>query len=351
MNPFKFVGRRIIKTGISVFITALVCSYLGLPVIFAVITAIVTTEPTAADSLKRGIIRIPAAAIGAGFALLFDMLLGQGAVTFALVSMLTILLCYHLKLDNGTLVATLTAVAMIPGANEGIITEFLFRLSGTSIGIIISTLVNFAVLPPKFGPLLVKQVNELYRDTATHLEQLMQAISSREDKKVDVSLRRLYQDLEKAFQLSQYQEDEWQYRKKDDLEERSFQYLQRKLIKLQKIISHVGNLSYINLTTDLTLEEEKTLLSSTGLISQICTDVSYQNNQELTNCKERMFHLLRNEIQTNSNYGQKETVFYELLGILDCLLKLQKATIDERLFSESNKNYPSYIFSEKIQYD
>ncbi|RXI98163.1 aromatic acid exporter family protein [Anaerobacillus alkaliphilus] len=351
MNPFKFVGRRIIKTGIAVFITALICSKLGLPVIFAVITAIVTTEPTAADSLKRGIIRLPAAAVGAGFALLFDLILGQGALTFALVSMLTILLCHHLKLDNGTLVATLTAVAMIPGANEGIITEFLFRLSGTSLGIIISTLVNFAVLPPRFGPLLVSKVNELFENTALHSEELISAISKSTSANVNSSFRKLHQDLEKAFQLCQYQEDEWQYRKRDELEDRSFQFLQRKLTKLQKLISHVGNLSYVNLNAGLSSAEKKLLMSSAQLITQYCTESTIKNDQQLSEYKEDIFHLLKKEIQSNSNYGQKETLFYELLGILDCLSQLQKATEEERVFSENNKNYPAYIFAEKVQYD
>ena len=41
------------KTGIAVFLTVLVCEFFNIPTIFAVITAIVTIEPTATDSIKR----------------------------------------------------------------------------------------------------------------------------------------------------------------------------------------------------------------------------------------------------------------------------------------------------------
>ncbi|MCT8139091.1 aromatic acid exporter family protein [Anaerobacillus sp. CMMVII] len=351
MNPLKFVGRRVIKTGIAVFITALVCIKLGLPVIFAVITAIVTTEPTAADSLKRGLIRLPAAAIGAVFALFFDLFLGHAAITFALVSIFTILFCHHLKLDNGTLVATLTAVAMIPGGNESIIGEFIFRLSGTSLGIIISTLVNFAVLPPKFGPLLVDKVNELYCHTAEHLDELVPEVIEKKKNDIYLTQRKLHQELEKAFQLTEYQEAEWQYRKSNELEERSFHYLQKKLAQLQKILFHVGNLSYISLEQKLSNSEKKIVLHSVNFINKLCTNILYASEENITVSQQELYYLLKNEVKENKNCTQKEALLYELLSILESLSILQKDTIEEQTFSEANKNYPAYIFAKQIQYD
>jgi uncharacterized membrane protein YgaE (UPF0421/DUF939 family) len=351
MNPFKFIGPRIIKTGISVFITAIVCMKLDLPVIFAVITAIVTTEPTAADSLKRGIIRLPAAAIGAGFALIFDMFLGHGALTFALVSMMTILFCHHLKLDNVTLVATLTAVAMIPISNESILSEFILRLSGTSLGIIISTLVNFAVLPPKFGPLMVKKVNNLYEDTANHLKQLISTIVEEKELNSDFTTRDLHQELDKAFKISDYQEAEWQYRKANHLEERSFHFLQQKLVQLQKIIFHVGNLSYITINKDFSVDEKNVVVTAGDLITKLCTNVLEHNKKSIRYTQKQLYDLLKKEIEDNPVYQQKAAFLNELLAILECLSILQQATLSEQTFSENNKNYPGYIFGKQIQYD
>ena len=44
---------RTIKTGLATFLTSLFCLMLDLTPIFAILTAIVTIEPTAKASLKR----------------------------------------------------------------------------------------------------------------------------------------------------------------------------------------------------------------------------------------------------------------------------------------------------------
>ncbi len=78
MFPFhQFqIGKRLIKTAVAVFMTAQICYLLNWPMIFAVITAIVTVEPTVDASIRKGLIRFPAAAIGAAFAMIFEAWLG-----------------------------------------------------------------------------------------------------------------------------------------------------------------------------------------------------------------------------------------------------------------------------------
>ena len=51
----NIVGARTIKTGLATFLTALFCLALNLNPIFAILTAIVTIEPTAKASLIKGI--------------------------------------------------------------------------------------------------------------------------------------------------------------------------------------------------------------------------------------------------------------------------------------------------------
>lgn len=63
----KIIGARTIKTGLATFLTSLFCLMLDLTPIFAILTAIVTIEPTAKASLKKGYRRLPATVIGALF--------------------------------------------------------------------------------------------------------------------------------------------------------------------------------------------------------------------------------------------------------------------------------------------
>src|SRR5690625_7424333 len=133
MKVFDFLGVRVIKTGVAIFFTALICQLLGWPPVFAVITAIVTLEPTVSDSIKKGLIRFPASAIGSAYAVLFIALFGNSPITYTLAAVVTIVTSYKLKLHAGLLVATITTVAMIEDVYDNYFLSCLFRLGTTSL--------------------------------------------------------------------------------------------------------------------------------------------------------------------------------------------------------------------------
>ncbi|WP_085507954.1 FUSC family protein [Thalassobacillus devorans] len=249
LRQFKLFGSRTLKTGISVFITALICGYFGWPVIFAVITAIVTIEHTAADSIRKAAIRFPASAIGALIATTLYGVFGKGALTYALVAMLTIAICHKLKLQDGILVATITATAMIPDFQENYIVSFFIRLGTTSIGIVVSSLVNFFLLPPNYFTSIHRSIDRLYGQAADLLELILKEVIGERHAKKGLINRR-YQELtkhmEQTHQLSQYQREEWSYHKHTNFDMRAFQFAQKKLDLLQQIIYHLGNLQYIH---------------------------------------------------------------------------------------------------------
>ncbi|MUV05800.1 aromatic acid exporter family protein [Planococcaceae bacterium Storch 2/2-2] len=150
MFRFPFRGGRILKTGIAVFLTAWICQFFGFPPAFAVITAIVTIDPTVTDSIKKAAIRFPASAIGAFYTVVFVAIFGHAPITYTLSAVLTILTCYRLNLHAGLLVATLTAVAMVDTVGSNAITAFFTRLGSTSIGLLVSIAVNILILPPQY---------------------------------------------------------------------------------------------------------------------------------------------------------------------------------------------------------
>src|SRR5699024_11062173 len=149
-----------IKTGVAIFFTALICQLLGWPPVFAVITAIVTLEPTVSDSIKKGLIRFPASAIGSAYAVLFIALFGNSPITYTLAAVFTIVTSYKLKLHAGLLVATITAVAMIEVVYDNYFLSFLVRFGTTSIGLIVSTFVNMFLLPLNY----IKEINVIIKE-------------------------------------------------------------------------------------------------------------------------------------------------------------------------------------------
>ncbi|MFB5661145.1 aromatic acid exporter family protein [Alteribacillus sp. HJP-4] len=180
-NRFKFLGGRIVKTGIAVFLTALICQQADLPVAFAVITAIVTLEPTAADSIKKGMQRFPASLIGAGLAVTSVYFLGHNAMAYAVATVFTIYICHLLRLEAGMLVATLTAVAMMPGTNEAFLLAFLERAGTTTIGLVISTLVNLTIIPPHFSEMIASRNKQFFLHTADVLEKRSRELFTKDE--------------------------------------------------------------------------------------------------------------------------------------------------------------------------
>ncbi|MDV2685268.1 aromatic acid exporter family protein [Alkalihalophilus lindianensis] len=348
MRKRVIIGRRVVKTGLAVFITALICHWLDLPATFAVITAIVTTEPTAADSLKKGLVRLPAASIGAVFAIVLDLLLGQSALTYSLVAMMTIIACSKLKLDTGTLVATLTAVAMIPGTTDHVVVDFVTRMSGTSTGIIVSTLVNFVILPPKFGPILVDKVETLFGETAKTLDLAVRHLLHEEDEDRTHFYRQLHTQLASTYQLTQFQYDEWRYRKSNEFERRSFGFLKKKLDYLHLVLFHIGKLCHIRLNHHISNEEKENMMLAVHSFKQIIEDPLHQM---ATN-----HHVIIEDLKRKRgmNYTSEETlslITHELISLQKVAEELASITADERMFSIQEKSYPDYIFKQPFQYE
>ncbi|HEY9577410.1 MAG TPA: aromatic acid exporter family protein, partial [Pseudobacillus sp.] len=243
MHIFRLPGSRIIKTGAAVFITALICEALGWPPVFAVITAIVTIEPTAAASIQKGLIRFPASIIGAGYAMLFTYLFGHSALTFTLAAVLTIFTCSKLKLDAGLLVATLSAIAMIEVTEAHFAHAFLTRLGTTSIGLIVSTLVNLFIMPPNYSEEISKKVDLLHTRTS---RLLIDVVSALLEEKSTGNFKFTYQSdqhlFEKTETLCHFQREEWRYHRFKQEDRRKVHFNFKKLETLRQIHFHLGNL-------------------------------------------------------------------------------------------------------------
>ncbi|EDL62587.1 FUSC family protein [Bacillus sp. SG-1] len=339
VKKFKLIGGRVIKTAIAVFLTALICYWLNLPAAFAVITAIVTVEPTAADSIRKGLVRFPASAIGAALAILFTFFFGDTPLTYTLATLFTIVICHKLHLEDGMLVATLTAVAMIPTTNDHYFLSFVSRLGSTSIGLVISTLVNIFVLPPNYSPRITTMVHNLFVKTGNLLEtRIIELIL---DKKAEARTRFLFQEVNKSMdtieKLCRYQRKEWKYHRHSRKEMKEFHYENKKLSILRQIHYHLGNLMLLP-QHDINWEEEKQKKIITAVQSLVeiiqdpkhtISEVHYKKYKELL---EEFWHVkdeLKEVKETDHHhfFSTETVLLYELLSIQDLTEELSH--IDE----------------------
>ncbi|WP_033541748.1 FUSC family protein [Planococcus sp. CAU13] len=249
-RSFHFNGSRIIKTGLAIFITATICLWFGWPPVFAVITAIVTIEPTVSDSIKKGIVRFPASAIGSAFAVLFITLFGNAPITYTLAAVATILVCYKLNLHAGLLVATLTSVAMVEVIHDHFLISFFIRLGTTTIGLVVSTAVNMLIFPPDYRRDILKSIQSISERAGTLLEHTFHTVlfDSDADLKEDRELvKQLTSKIQKTEQLIHFQRGEFSLYSRVRKREAELLMAERQLLFLHNLEFHLDALLRIPL--------------------------------------------------------------------------------------------------------
>ncbi|PYZ95095.1 hypothetical protein CR194_06160 [Salipaludibacillus keqinensis] len=326
-----WIGGRVLKTGIAVFITSLICLALDLPAIFAVITAIVTIEPTTHDSIRKGIIRFPASAIGAGLAASTVYFFGESPLTYTLAATLTIILCQKLKLYDGTLVAALTSVAMIPDLQDYLFLSFLIRLGTTSIGITVSTLVNVLILPADYLDNIERRNHQhLLQMKNTLYESLNRLLNvSPQDKKNHLSYEVMQRELAKTDQLLHYQRKELRYHRFKFKKYKHYITLMKTMTFLQRAILHLGNLQYLPRKMIFSEYEQLLLTRAKTEFNQLLDNMDkpmedsyFQFIDELNQHLRYEFSYSRSSPRLQLHEYQlsgKVILFYELLAIHDLL--------------------------------
>ncbi|WP_339228703.1 aromatic acid exporter family protein [Oceanobacillus sp. FSL K6-2867] len=327
MKFFSFIGDRIFKTGVAVFLTALVCQWIGWPPVFAVITAIVTVEPTVSDSIKKGLVRFPASAIGSAYAVLFISLFGNSPITYTLATVCTIVTCFRLKLHAGLLVATLTAVAMVEVIHSNFLVSFFIRLGTTTIGLAVSTLVNMFILPPKYRLHIFKRVKTIRIDTANLIEQTFQAIlEGKRDNNalIKENLNKTDHALLQTEQLSRFQRDEAKFHPLLETEQEQFEQLQHQLNSLRIIHYHLNNLIRSSITNlSWTELERKTIMNAVyGATKRLQGDeffiisIHHRQLKEITDLFwEDSEETIRSNLSSLTNFPPELIILYELVSI------------------------------------
>ncbi|MGY4691322.1 FUSC family protein [Salibacterium sp. K-3] len=344
---FRFLGARLIKTGIAVYVAALICSLAGLPSAFAVITAIVTLEPTAAASIRKGIKRFPATLIGAALAVTSVSIFGHNAAAYAIAAVFTIYACNLLHLEVGTLVATLTAVAMIPGTEGTYFLSFVERAGTTTIGLIVSALVNFSILHPRFSELIADKNTTIIREISAVLEKRAQELC--EDRPASKSTRQRFQQLQKhvdrAMDLVYYQREEWKYHRYSAKYIDFFTYENRRLEALERMVYHINSLFMLKEVDDTFHQGEKELCGRAfQSIISVLQDPEHaiptEHHDLISNVDHHFWHIQETHpdmisYRYHHQFSKEIVVYYVILSLHDRLEDM------EQLYERHQKKHGS----------
>jgi len=173
MSLKKLVGMRTLKTGIAVIISA----YLGETILvsnpfYAVMGTILTMQNTVKNSFTIGKHRIfgtiIGAAIGFVFATLATLINSAYGLQFlmpiylGIAIIVTIICCNALKLSGSIVIALTVCFSIIVGdADRQLFSYALLRTIDTSIGIVVSLLVNYFILQPNYLGNLTDEIEKI----------------------------------------------------------------------------------------------------------------------------------------------------------------------------------------------
>lgn len=333
MKKLKFTGSRITKTGVAIFLTAWICELLNWPPVFAVITAIVTLEPTVSDSIKKGIIRFPASAIGSAYAVLFISLFGNSPITYTFAAVFTIATCFKLNLHDGLLVATLTSVAMVEVIHSNYLISFFIRLGTTTTGLLVSTAVNMFVLPPDYRKEIIRNLQTTAKDTGILIEKVFNGIL---DNKFDENINnkemvvKLDKRSNRTEMLIRFEKDETKYHPLVGSEKAMFLSTEKQLVHLRLIQYHLNNVRNTQLLATSWATDESDIIKTAvkDLADSLQNPLNYneEKHQIQLDLLMKQFWEDNGEITTNihrhpTHFTPELIILYELVSISNLVTK------------------------------
>lgn len=332
-RSFHFNGSRIVKTGLAIFLTAVICEWFNWPPVFAVITAIVTVEPTVSDSIKKGLVRFPASAIGSAFAVLFITFFGNSPITYTLAAMATILVCFRLNLHAGLLVATLTSVAMVEVIHDNFLIAFFIRLGTTTIGLLVSTAVNMLVFPPDYRKDILKSIQRIGERAGSMLEQTFRTIlfdGGANRQKEQLLVKQLIMDIRKTEKLIHFQRDEASLYPWVREREAELQMAEKQLLFLHNLEFHLDALLYIPLNTiTWTIAERQMIMCA---VTELANDLKHSTNYDHEKHQRQLKNITdlfwdnsiaktASDAMRPTEFPPEFTILYELITIYDLVDK------------------------------
>jgi uncharacterized membrane protein YgaE (UPF0421/DUF939 family) len=145
----KYIGPRIIKTGIAVVLSiyAINIFNIGNP-FFAAIAAIISIQPSVVKGVIKGYERLIGTLIGAVIATTLLYTLPPSPLSTGLTVIVTIAILVKLNLPDAVLIATVMVLVIMADVKEEAVIYTIQRIFATAIGVAIGTLVNLFIYAP-----------------------------------------------------------------------------------------------------------------------------------------------------------------------------------------------------------
>lgn len=148
------IGARIIKSGIAVSITVLICQLLNLePALFGAVSAVVNVQPSVYLTFRIARDQIAVHLLGVIVGMVLGYTLGGNPVSMGLASVLVIFLCLRLKLNQNILMGIVACLFVLSSSTDQFLYHALSRSAIIFIGLTVALIINITILRPRYGQL------------------------------------------------------------------------------------------------------------------------------------------------------------------------------------------------------
>lgn len=225
------LGKRILKTGIAIFMALLTAEILGVPSpAIAGAVAIFCIQQTTYRSYRTFLERTFANLSGAVIAVLFGLVFGSSAFITSLACLITLSVLVTVKKENHIPITLATIIIILESTSGAFVYDAIVRFGTIMIGVTVAFLINVFVLPPSHEGRLFDSIKELSNNV---IEKSASIASYNEkssgfikDEKDYIYMKLV--NIEKAYEL--YKDDRKFYKKKRSL------HKARKLIIYRQMI-------------------------------------------------------------------------------------------------------------------
>ncbi|CCQ94617.1 conserved membrane hypothetical protein [[Clostridium] ultunense Esp] len=172
---FEKIGMRTIKTALAVSFTILLSQLLNLrSPFFAGIAAIIAMQTSVSESFTMAKNRMYGTILGGTVALLFSYFAPENVFSIGIGIIIIIYTCNLFGWKKSVQISTMVFLSIILNYEEGSRLNYaLYRTLDTLIGLIIGTLINYFIVPPKVEDKIRDSIHNMYSEFKDIIESII----------------------------------------------------------------------------------------------------------------------------------------------------------------------------------
>jgi len=176
----KYIGKRVLKTGLAVTLALIISMLLNIPSTFAAVVALIGLKESTHKTVRYGITLIYGSIIALILGLIILALFGSNPVSFGIGTILIIPLLVWLKLNDGLILSVVVLYHVIDSYALSLEKFFVFSLQEFSlliIGVSVSVIVNL-IFPQHYSDYIEKNLSYFNKYLSNQLNFLADKIAN-----------------------------------------------------------------------------------------------------------------------------------------------------------------------------